>query len=108
MPAPGRNQPCPCGSGRKVKRCCGEQRGPAEAQLERAFIAQGPELKICHSWKQPSALISTKPVPMPPNGAPEPIGMVAGIAKGTASVCGPEAVLCVSVPVAVSRCTETE
>ena len=40
MPGPGRNQPCPCGSGRKVKRCCGEQRGPAQAQLERAFVAQ--------------------------------------------------------------------
>lgn len=21
---PGRNDPCPCGSGRKLKRCCGE------------------------------------------------------------------------------------
>ena len=40
MPGPGRNQPCPCGSGRKVKRCCGEQRGPAQAQLERAFVAE--------------------------------------------------------------------
>lgn len=40
MPGPGRNQPCPCGSGRKVKRCCGEQRGPSKAELERAYIAQ--------------------------------------------------------------------
>ncbi len=40
MPGPGRNQPCPCGSGRKTKRCCGEQRGPSQAQLDRAFIAQ--------------------------------------------------------------------
>src|SRR5512145_1779892 len=23
MPTPGRNDPCPCGSGRKFKRCCG-------------------------------------------------------------------------------------
>lgn len=22
-PAPGRNEPCPCGSGKKYKRCCG-------------------------------------------------------------------------------------
>lgn len=22
-PAPGRNEPCPCGSGRKYKHCCG-------------------------------------------------------------------------------------
>ncbi len=39
MPGPGRNQPCPCGSGRKVKRCCGEQRGPTEHQLARAHLA---------------------------------------------------------------------
>ena len=39
MPGPGRNEPCPCGSGRKVKRCCGEQRGPSEAQLARAHVA---------------------------------------------------------------------
>jgi hypothetical protein len=39
MPKPGRNHPCPCGSGRKTKRCCGEQRGPSRDQLERAFIA---------------------------------------------------------------------
>jgi hypothetical protein len=40
MPEPGRNQPCPCGSGRKVKRCCGQARGPSEDQLARAHIAQ--------------------------------------------------------------------
>jgi hypothetical protein len=39
MPGPGRNQPCPCGSGRKTKRCCGEQRGPSEDQLARAHVA---------------------------------------------------------------------
>jgi len=39
VPGPGRNQPCPCGSGRKVKRCCGAQRGPAEDQLARAHLA---------------------------------------------------------------------
>jgi SEC-C motif-containing protein len=39
MPGPGRNEPCPCGSGRKVKRCCGEQRGPSEPQLARAHVA---------------------------------------------------------------------
>ncbi len=39
MPGPGRNEPCPCGSGRKVKRCCGEQRGPSEDQLARAHLA---------------------------------------------------------------------
>jgi hypothetical protein len=40
MPGPGRNHPCPCGSGRKVKRCCGEQRGPSEDQIARARVSQ--------------------------------------------------------------------
>jgi SEC-C motif len=40
MPGPGRNEPCPCGSGRKVKRCCGVRRGPSESQLARAFLAE--------------------------------------------------------------------
>ena len=39
MPRPGRNEPCPCGSGRKVKRCCGQQRGPSQDQLARAHVA---------------------------------------------------------------------
>lgn len=40
MPNPGRNDPCACGSARKVKRCCGQQRGPNEEQLARAHVAQ--------------------------------------------------------------------
>jgi hypothetical protein len=40
VPGPGRNHPCPCGSGRKTKHCCGEQRGPSEEQLARAHVAQ--------------------------------------------------------------------
>lgn len=40
MPRSGRNQPCPCGSGRKTKHCCGQTRGPSNDQLDRAFIAQ--------------------------------------------------------------------
>lgn len=39
MPRLGRNHPCSCGSGRKVKRCCGQQRGPSEDQLARAHVA---------------------------------------------------------------------
>ncbi|MBA3262224.1 MAG: SEC-C domain-containing protein [Thermoleophilaceae bacterium] len=35
----GRNEPCPCGSGRKVKRCCGVRGGPSEESLARAFLA---------------------------------------------------------------------
>lgn len=38
MPGPGRNQPCPCGSGRKTKHCCGQQRGPSDEQLARAHV----------------------------------------------------------------------
>lgn len=34
----GRNQPCPCGSGRKTKRCCGVEGGPSEESLARAFL----------------------------------------------------------------------
>lgn len=40
MPKPGRNDPCPCGSGRKTKHCCGERRGPSDEQLARAHVAQ--------------------------------------------------------------------
>jgi hypothetical protein len=35
----GRNEPCPCGSGRKAKRCCGVRTGPSEAELAKAFLA---------------------------------------------------------------------
>ena len=39
MPKPGRNDPCPCGSRRKTKHCCGQRRGPSEEQLARAHLA---------------------------------------------------------------------
>ncbi len=39
MPGPGRNELCPCGSGHKVKRCCGQSRGPGEDDLARAYLA---------------------------------------------------------------------
>jgi hypothetical protein len=39
MPGPGRNQLCPCGCGRKVKRCCEQRRGPSEDQLAVAHLA---------------------------------------------------------------------
>ncbi len=35
----GRNERCACGSGRKVKRCCGSARGPSEAELAKAYMA---------------------------------------------------------------------
>jgi hypothetical protein len=40
VPGPGRNQPCPCGSGRKTKQCCGQTRGPSQPQLARAHVRQ--------------------------------------------------------------------
>lgn len=36
----GRNQPCPCGSGVKAKRCCGVPRGPSPDQLATAWLAR--------------------------------------------------------------------
>jgi SEC-C motif len=40
MAGVGRNQPCPCGSGVKAKRCCGLRRGPSESDLARAFLVE--------------------------------------------------------------------
>jgi hypothetical protein len=39
LAGPGPNELCPCGSGRKVKRCCGQHRGPSENDLARAYLA---------------------------------------------------------------------
>lgn len=39
MAGPGRNSRCPCGSGAKVKRCCGERTGPSDESLARAWLA---------------------------------------------------------------------
>src|SRR5579862_2981017 len=35
MPLPPRNGPCSCGSGRKFKKCCGEDRALARARQDR-------------------------------------------------------------------------
>jgi hypothetical protein len=40
MAQQGRNERCGCGSGRKVKRCCGVRRGPSEAELAKAWLYQ--------------------------------------------------------------------
>jgi hypothetical protein len=40
MAEQGRNERCRCGSGRKVKRCCGVRRGPSEVGLAKAFLHQ--------------------------------------------------------------------
>jgi len=39
MASVGRNDPCPCGSGRKAKRCCGVPRGPSPESQAHAFLA---------------------------------------------------------------------
>jgi preprotein translocase subunit SecA len=41
----GRNEPCPCGSGRKYKKCCGSAAGPnvAASAPARAAAASTPE-----------------------------------------------------------------
>jgi SEC-C motif len=39
MAGVGRNEPCPCGSGVKAKRCCGVRRGPSEVELAKAFLS---------------------------------------------------------------------
>ena len=48
----GRNQPCPCGSGHKTKRCCGERHGPSEESLARAFLAvhEHEALQMVITW----------------------------------------------------------
>ena len=40
MKGSGRNGRCPCGSGEKVKQCCGVRRGPGVAELAKAFVAE--------------------------------------------------------------------
>jgi hypothetical protein len=47
----GRNEPCPCGSGRKAKRCCGVERGPSRESLARAFLS--------HAARDKARLISS-------------------------------------------------
>jgi hypothetical protein len=40
---PGRNEPCPCGSGRKYKQCCLEKDEAAERQALAKAAAEAPE-----------------------------------------------------------------
>lgn len=40
MTGPSRNSRCPCGSGVKVKRCCGQRTGPSDESLARAWLAR--------------------------------------------------------------------
>jgi hypothetical protein len=42
----GRNDRCPCGSGRKAKRCCGIERGPSEESLARAYLSRAARAAV--------------------------------------------------------------
>ena len=52
MPKPGRNDPCPCGSGQKYKRCCMDKDQAAEhatlaaAQAERAAMQEEQRARL--------------------------------------------------------------
>jgi SEC-C motif len=41
-----RNDPCPCGSGRKAKRCCGIERGPSAESLARAYLSHAARAAV--------------------------------------------------------------
>jgi hypothetical protein len=43
----GRNEPCPCRSGRKTKRCCGQESGPSPEALATAEL---------HGWRAAGAV----------------------------------------------------
>lgn len=44
MARPGRNDPCPCGSGKKYKQCCESRPAPV------ATLAAGPDLRLRPAW----------------------------------------------------------
>jgi len=54
---PGRNQPCPCGSGHKTKHCCGQTRGPSQDQLDKAFIAQNARWAAAEIGDLPTTIL---------------------------------------------------
>ena len=39
MPRPGRNAPCPCGSGKKFKQCCASKKDRVSPALIAALVA---------------------------------------------------------------------
>ncbi len=39
MPRPGRNDPCPCGSGKKFKQCCASKKDRSSRALAAVLIA---------------------------------------------------------------------
>ena len=39
MPSPGRNEPCPCGSGKKFKQCCASKKDRMSPALIAVLVA---------------------------------------------------------------------
>jgi hypothetical protein len=70
---PGRNAPCPCGSGKKAKKCCLaaiKVLASVPPQLRRAFIAaqlldRGKQPQPPVVMPTPTAIPVVKPVPLP-------------------------------------------
>lgn len=48
-PQPGRNDPCPCGAGRKWKRCHGDPAGPPDGAAA-IFTGRGPGVRGARAW----------------------------------------------------------
>jgi hypothetical protein len=48
MPSPGRNEPCPCGSGRKYKRCCGAAGGALDVAQSLHALDEALAARILH------------------------------------------------------------
>lgn len=50
MPEPGRNDPCPCGSGAKYKKCCGARRDAEETALRTARAVRTAGATLVRDW----------------------------------------------------------
>jgi len=59
----GRNDPCPCGSGKKYKKCC-EQKLGGKRKFEATVISSGSSVKDKAS--QISTNFFNRPAPLPP------------------------------------------
>ena len=70
MTTPGRNSPCPCGSGRKFKQCCHRTYGAEDSLRLRLLAADvlGPEY-VAEAWDE---FLGWPDEPTPPDEAPDP------------------------------------
>lgn len=57
---PGRNDPCPCGSGKKYKKCC-ENQGVAK-KINATVISSGSEASDLNLTRSISKMFFSKPV----------------------------------------------